>query len=62
MATAASLFFTSYELAKHHLPRVAPSLGTDSWAPALHMLSASSGEVVRRERNALSNSLPERAV
>ncbi|KPV71792.1 uncharacterized protein RHOBADRAFT_19025 [Rhodotorula graminis WP1] len=44
-APGASLFFTSYELAKHHLPRVVPQLGTDSWAPALHMLSASSGEV-----------------
>ena len=46
-APGASLFFTSYELAKHHLPRAVPALGTDSWAPALHMLSASSGEVVR---------------
>ncbi|GAA5852173.1 hypothetical protein JCM9279_006921 [Rhodotorula babjevae] len=44
-APGASLFFTSYELAKHHLPRAVPALGTDSWAPALHMLSASSGEV-----------------
>ncbi|GAA5915119.1 hypothetical protein JCM8208_002633 [Rhodotorula glutinis] len=44
-APGASLFFTSYELAKHHLPRAVPALGTESWAPALHMLSASSGEV-----------------
>ncbi|BGP41026.1 S-adenosylmethionine transporter [Rhodotorula kratochvilovae] len=44
-APGASLFFTSYELAKHHLPRFAPFLGSDSGAPLLHMLSASSGEV-----------------
>ncbi|GAA6002881.1 uncharacterized protein JCM10292_001353 [Rhodotorula paludigena] len=44
-APGASLFFTSYELAKEWLPRVAPSLGTQEWAPVLHMLSASSGEV-----------------
>ncbi|GAA5935008.1 uncharacterized protein JCM15063_003126 [Sporobolomyces koalae] len=45
-APGAAAFFTTYELLKGTiLPRLFPALGTQEWAPVLHMLSASGGEV-----------------
>jgi hypothetical protein len=44
---AAAAFFTSYEFLKGKLPVLFPRLGEEKLAPALHMLSASGGEVVR---------------
>ncbi|KAI5476445.1 mitochondrial carrier protein, S-adenosylmethionine transporter [Pseudohyphozyma bogoriensis] len=41
----AAAFFTTYESLKKGLPGVIPTLRDESWAPALHMLSASGGEV-----------------
>lgn len=46
-ACPAAAFFTSYEFLKGRLPVLFPRLGTEEFAPALHMLSASGGEVVR---------------
>lgn len=47
-APGAAAFFTSYETLKTQLPLLFPKLGTEEFAPALHMLSASGGEVVSR--------------
>ncbi|GAA6059474.1 hypothetical protein JCM10212_002217 [Sporobolomyces blumeae] len=45
-APGAAAFFTSYELLKGTvLPRLFPALATPEWAPLLHMLSASGGEI-----------------
>ncbi|SCZ90647.1 BZ3500_MvSof-1268-A1-R1_Chr9g10909 [Microbotryum saponariae] len=44
-APGASAFFTTYETLKTRLPAWIPQLGNDKYAPALHMLSASGGEV-----------------
>ncbi|SCV70142.1 BQ2448_1536 [Microbotryum intermedium] len=44
-APGASAFFTTYETLKARLPAWIPQLGTDEYAPALHMLSASGGEI-----------------
>ncbi|ORY55736.1 S-adenosylmethionine transporter [Leucosporidium creatinivorum] len=44
-APGAAAFFTSYETLKGKLPLLFPKLGTEEFAPALHMLSASGGEV-----------------
>ncbi|POY71056.1 hypothetical protein BMF94_5983 [Rhodotorula taiwanensis] len=44
-APGASLFFTTYELSKGSLPKLIPQLGRDEFAPVLHMVSASTGEV-----------------
>jgi hypothetical protein len=46
LAPPAAAFFTSYETLKGQLPLLFPQLGTEEFAPALHMLSASGGEVV----------------
>lgn len=43
----AAAFFTTYELLKGTvLPQLFPALNTKEWAPVLHMLSASGGEIV----------------
>ncbi|GAA5876467.1 hypothetical protein JCM16303_003545 [Sporobolomyces ruberrimus] len=45
-APGAAAFFTTYELLKGTvLPQLFPSLSTKEWAPLLHMLSASGGEI-----------------
>ncbi|KAK4054261.1 S-adenosylmethionine transporter [Microbotryomycetes sp. JL201] len=44
-APGAAAFFTTYETLKQTLPRIAPALASDELAPALHMLSASGGEI-----------------
>lgn len=48
LVRAAAAFFTSYETLKVRLPQLFPKLGSEEFAPALHMLSASGGEVVSR--------------
>ncbi|KAK4054617.1 S-adenosylmethionine transporter [Microbotryomycetes sp. JL221] len=44
-APGAAAFFTTYETLKQALPTLVPALGTEEFAPALHMMSASGGEV-----------------
>ncbi|GAA5834493.1 hypothetical protein JCM3766R1_005228 [Sporobolomyces carnicolor] len=45
-APGAAAFFTTYELLKGTvLPQLFPALNTKEWAPVLHMLSASGGEI-----------------
>ncbi|GAA5897894.1 uncharacterized protein JCM6883_000854 [Sporobolomyces salmoneus] len=45
-APGAAAFFTTYEVLKGTvLPRLFPALSTQEWAPVLHMLSASGGEI-----------------
>ncbi|GAA5967597.1 hypothetical protein JCM3765_002299 [Sporobolomyces pararoseus] len=45
-APGAAAFFTTYELLKGTvLPQLFPALSTKEWAPLLHMLSASGGEI-----------------
>ena len=45
--STAAAFFTTYELLKGTvLPQLFPALNTKEWAPLLHMLSASGGEIV----------------
>lgn len=47
--SAAALFFAAYEQAKVLLPRLIPALDRTDAAAVLHMISASLGEVVRRQ-------------
>ena len=48
-APPAAAFFTCYEQLKSRLPRLIPSLQSAEAAPAVHMLAASGGEVVRTD-------------